>query len=46
MRGDITKDDLTIEELIKYNGFCILGFECENCPMKDVCVSSSCEVIF
>jgi len=31
------KDDLTIEEIVKYEGLCAVGFECGNCPEWDTC---------
>lgn len=31
------KDDLTIEEIVKYEGLCAVGFECWNCPDWDTC---------
>jgi len=30
-------DDLTIKEIVKYEGLCAVGFECEECPAKDIC---------
>ena len=30
-------DDLTMEEIVRYNGLCIVGYDCEDCPAKDTC---------
>jgi len=30
-------DDLTIEEIVKYEGWCVVGFECKDCPGRDTC---------
>lgn len=32
-------EDLTIEELVRYEGLCVIGFECSECPALDVCRS-------
>jgi len=32
-------DDLTIEEILEKEGWCALGFECDECPNKDNCQS-------
>jgi len=33
----LVMDDLTIEEIVKYEGLCAVGFECKDCPDRDTC---------
>ena len=31
------KDSLTIEEIVRYEGLCAVGFTCEDCPGRERC---------